>query len=252
MIELLTDLPPGVDGVRASGTISTEDYQTVMVPLLDAARREGRHLRLLYEVGPEFRGFTPGAAWEDIKLGLRSMRLFDACAVVSDIGWMRESTRLAAFFMPCPVKVFHRADRAAAVEWLRAAPESATIEQRMVGDTGVLVVEVTRPLRTLDFDAIALTADAWIESHGSLHGLVIHTRTFPGWENLGALIDHVRFIRDHHRKIVRVALAADSKVASIAPRIAEHFVHAELKVFGYDDLDAAIVWAGGPKGAKAA
>ena len=33
--------------------------------------------------------------------------------------------------------------------------------------------------------------------------------------------------------------------ASIAPRIAEHFVKAEIRVFSYDELDAAIAWAGG-------
>jgi len=252
MIEVLKDLPPGVEGVKASGRISTDDYQKVMVPLLDAARRDGRHLRFLYQIGPDFQGFTPGAAWEDIKIGLRTMRLFDACAVVSDIGWIRESTRLAGFFMPCPVKVFSVADRQTAAEWLQSLPEPASVGQRMVGDTGVLVVELTRALRRQDFDAIALTADAWIESHGSLRGLVIHTRSFPGWENLGALLHHVRFIRDHHRKIARVALAADSRMTSIAPRIGEHFIDAEVKVFGYDDLDAAVAWAGEPRGAKAA
>ncbi|MGW0885479.1 STAS/SEC14 domain-containing protein [Streptomyces sp. NPDC002671] len=30
------------------------------------------------------------------------MRLFEGCAVVSDISWIRESTRLASFLMPCP------------------------------------------------------------------------------------------------------------------------------------------------------
>src|SRR5215467_1969095 len=252
MIEVLKDLPPGVEGVKASGMISTDDYQKVMVPLLDAARRDGRHVRFLYQIGPEFKGFTPGAAWEDIKMGLRTLRLFDACAVVSDIAWVRESTRVAAFFMPCPVKVFSVADRQLAAEWLRSLPEPATVEQRMVGETGVLVVELTRALRRQDFDAIALTADAWIESHGVLRGLVIHTRAFPGWENLGALLHHVRFVRDHHRKIERVALAADSKMTSIAPRIGEHFIQAEVKVFGYDDLDAAVAWAGEPRDAKAA
>jgi hypothetical protein len=73
---------------------------------------------------------------------------------------------------------------------------------------------------------------------------VIHTREFPGWENLGSLIQHVRFVRDHHRRVGRVALASDSRLADLAPRLAEHFVQAEVRRFGYDDLDAAIMWAG--------
>ena len=60
------------------------------------------------------------------------------------------------------------------------------------------------------------------------------------------MLRHLRFVRDHHRKVRRVALAADSRLAELAPRLAEHFVHAEIKNFGYDDLDAAVVWAAGP------
>ena len=36
-----------------------------------------------------------------------------------------------------------------------------------------------------------------------------------------------------------------SKLADIAPRFAEHFIHAEIKDFGYDELDDAIAWAAG-------
>ena len=39
MIEILKDLPNGIDGVKASGMITKEDYERVFVPLLDEARR---------------------------------------------------------------------------------------------------------------------------------------------------------------------------------------------------------------------
>jgi hypothetical protein len=99
---------------------------------------------------------------------------------------------------------------------------------------------------------LAFTADSWIETHGSLAGLVIHAREFPGWENLGSFLRHVSFVRDHHRKIKRVALAADSKLASLAPMIAEHFVQAEVKSFRYDEYQRAITWASGAADSSAA
>jgi hypothetical protein len=52
-------------------------------------------------------------------------------------------------------------------------------------------------------------------------------------------------VRDHHRRVGRVALAADSKLANLAPRLAEHLVQAEVKSFGSDELDEAIAWAAG-------
>jgi len=244
VIEKLKDLPGGIDGVRAIGKISKEDYEQVFVPLLDEARREGRHIRFLYQLGPEFEGFTPGAAWEDAKIGLHFLRLFDGCAVVTDLAWIRELTRLAGFLMPCPVSVFSNTEFDGAVDWLRSLPESAAISHRLLPESGVIVVEVRQALRAQDFDSLAFTADAWIEAHGDLQGLVIHTREFPGWENLASFLRHMRFIHDHHRKVKRIALAADTKLASLAPRIGELLIQAEVKSFGYDELDAAIEWAG--------
>ena len=71
MLEKLNDVPREVVAVKAVGRLTREDYEKVLEPLIDDARREGRRLRFLYQVGPEFEGFTPGAAWEDAKLGLR-------------------------------------------------------------------------------------------------------------------------------------------------------------------------------------
>ena len=245
MLKPLIDLPAGIEGVEAVGRVSKEDYDRVMEPLLETARRDGRRLRFLYEIGPEFQGFTPGAAWTDAKLGLSNLQSFEAVAIVTDVGWIRESTRLAAFLMPCPVAVFSVADRLRAIEWLQTLSDRETVVEHVIPETGVLVVEITKALRSQDFDAIARTADAWIGAHGRLNGLVLHAKRFPGWENLGALMKHVRFVRDHHRRITRIAVSVDSPMASIAPMIAELFVNAEVKVFGYGQRDRAIEWAGG-------
>ena len=115
MLELLKDLPPGINGLRAVGKISKEDYERSFNPLIDEARRTGRRLRLLCEVGTDFKGLTPGGAWEDAKIGLRSIRLFDGFAVVSDFDWIRKSVQLFGFMMSCPVKVFGSAERTQAV-----------------------------------------------------------------------------------------------------------------------------------------
>ena len=244
MIERLKDLPPGVDGVRAMGMISKGDYERVFPSILEEARRNGHPIRFLYQVGPEFEGFTPGAAWEDAKIGIHSIRLFIGCAIVTDIAWIREWTRVAGFLMPCPMRVFANKDRDNAIAWLNSIPTESGISHRVLLESGVIVVEVKHALSAQDFDALAFAADAWIESHGGLQGIVIHAREFPGWESLGSLIRHIQFIRDHHRKVEKIALAADAKLASVAPKIAEHFIQAEVKHFGYDELDIAIAWAG--------
>ncbi|QIZ38674.1 STAS/SEC14 domain-containing protein [Saccharopolyspora sp. ASAGF58] len=248
MLEKLTHAPDGIDAVKAIGTVSKEDYEEVFEPLVESARRENRRIRLLYQFGAEFRGFTPGAAWEDTKLGFGAIQLFDGCAVVSDTWWIRESSRLAGFLLPCPVRVFGNDERDAAIDWLSSLPEGPGVSHRLVPESGVLVVEVEEPLRVQDFDALAQTADTWLNEHGDLRGLVIHAREFPGWENVSSMLRHVRFVRDHHRKVKRVALSADSKLASLVPHLAKHFVQAEVNSFRYDEIDDAITWAAGTTG----
>lgn len=251
MLERLQGLPRGVDGLKAVGKISRDDYEKIAEPLFEEARREGRRIRFLYELGPEFEGLTPGAAWEDAKIGLRSMRLFDGCAIVTDVDWLRRSVRLAAFLMPCPVKIFGGGERDSAAAWLASLPQGPAVAHRLLAESGVIVVEVKEPLRAQDFEAIAMTADSWLEAHGDLQGLVIHAREFPGWQNLPGLLGHLRFIRDHHRKVRRVALSADTKLAVLGPRIAEHFIAAEVKVFEFSELDRAVEWAAGRTSAGA-
>jgi hypothetical protein len=246
MLERLKDLPAGIDGLCASGTLSAEDYERVMVPVLEDARREGRRVRLLYQFAPEFSGFTPGAAWEDARVGLRYLRLFDGCAIVGDIAWIRDASRLAGLFMPCPVRTFPNSERASAVAWLESLAHRTGLSFRLLPEFGVLVIEVTSALRREDFDALSVVVDGWIEAHGELRGVAVHAPEFPGWQNLGGFMSHLRFVRDHHREVRRVAIAVGGELAEIAPRIVEHFVQAEVKHFDYAAFDEAIAWAGAP------
>jgi hypothetical protein len=244
MLERIDSLPPGLWGLRAKGKVSKDDYEQFVLPELEEAHRQGRRIRFVYQLGPEFGGFTPGAAWEDFRVGRQYLRLFERCAVVTDVDWVRTATRAVAALMPCPVKVFRNDSFQEAIDWL-TSPQEPSITYRMMPERGVLLIEPHGRLRAEDFDALDAAAYAWIESADrSLRGVVVHARQFPGWENLGSLLRHVRFVRDQHRKIRRVALAVDGAVAQIAPALVDHFVHAELKQFGADDLEPAIVWAG--------
>ena len=245
MLERMKDLPPPIVGLKAVGKVSRQDYEQVVEPLLEEIRREGNNVRLLYHFAPEFEGFTASGIWEDAKIGLRSMRLFEGCAVVTDLAWIRNSASLVSYLMPCPVRVFENRDLDKALEWLGTLPGPAASKARLIPQAGVIVFEVKEALQARNFDELALLADEYIQAHEKLQGLVIHAQEFPGWENLDSLMRHVRFVRDHHKKVRRIALSADFKLANVAPRLAEHFIEAEVRAFGYDELDAAVDWASG-------
>jgi hypothetical protein len=248
MLKRIADVPEGIDALAAVGTLTREDYEQSIEPLFDEARRSGHPIRLLVEIGPEYDGYTAGAAWEKTANAFRNpslVRLIEGYAVVTDLRWLHDWAHLMAFLLPFPLRVFGSDERAAAVAWLTSLPEGPGVSHRLLPEFGVLVVEVSEPLRAQDFDALAGTVDAWLETHDALPGVVVHARAFPGWENLAGMLRHFRFVREHHRAVRRVALAADGTVADLAPHLAEHFARAEVKHFDYDELDDAIAWAGG-------
>jgi hypothetical protein len=104
------------------------------------------------------------------------------------------------------------------------------------------LIEPDGPLSRGDFESIAKQIDPVIEAGGQLDGLIIKTRSFPGWESLDGLIEHFRFVRNHHRAIRRVALVTDTPLANLLPAIVSHFVSAEVRQFDFDDDDDAIEW----------
>jgi hypothetical protein len=116
------------------------------------------------------------------------------------------------------------------------------VEHSLDTVNAVLYIRPSSALEKKDFAQLAKTADPFIEKTGGLAGLIIETPSFPGWKNLGAMIDHFRFVRDHHKHIKKVGLVTDSIIGNIGELPASHFVSAEIKHFPAAQLDAATQW----------
>ena len=118
MIKLLPDLPDHVVGIDASGQVTASDYETVLIPAIKSALNIHDRIRVLYQMGPEFTGFTSGAMWDDMKLGILHFKAWEKIAVVTDVKWVANATHMFGFAMPCPVKVFSIAEFAEATKWI--------------------------------------------------------------------------------------------------------------------------------------
>jgi hypothetical protein len=119
------------------------------------------------------------------------------------------------------------------------------LEFELLQDAGVLIVRPKEALTAEDFRAVSRTVDPFIDAHGKLTGMLVEAPSFPGWDSWGALVGHMRFVRDHHRKIDRVAAVTDSTILALAPKIAEHFAHPEFKVFKSGERADALAWLQG-------
>jgi hypothetical protein len=109
-------------------------------------------------------------------------------------------------------------------------------------DEGVLVIRPAGSLEAADFQRIAHQVDPHIEANGKLRGVMVDAQSFPGWKDFAALVAHLRFVRDHHRKIEKVAAVSDSSFLAIAPKIASHFAQADVRHFAYAQMDEALDW----------
>jgi hypothetical protein len=112
----------------------------------------------------------------------------------------------------------------------------------LLRERGLLVLKPEGALRAEDFTSLAAAVDPYVEERGELRGVLVEAPSFPGWADFSALVTHLRFVKDHHRRVRRVALVTDSSVLSVAPAIAAHFVKAEVRRFDGRGRDAALAW----------
>jgi len=116
------------------------------------------------------------------------------------------------------------------------------IEHTLDTTHSILYVRPKSALEQADFEQLAKTVDPYLGETGELAGLIIEAPRFPGWEGLGAMVAHFRFVRDHHKRIKKVGLVTDSALGNVAERLASHFVSAEIRHFSAGELEAAKQW----------
>jgi hypothetical protein len=110
-----------------------------------------------------------------------------------------------------------------------------------------LLLEPSGALSRKDLDTLTERFDSYVNARDRIPNLVIRAVSFPTWTDFATLLKHLRFIREHHRLVRKVALVSDARALDIAPRIAGHFVSAEMRHFPAKDFEAALDWVAEPE-----
>lgn len=116
------------------------------------------------------------------------------------------------------------------------------LKHELLRNDSILIVRPEVPLESEDFEELSREVDPYIEDLGKLRGLMVYAESFPGWNKFAAFLSHIKFIKNHHQKIEEVAAVTDSGFLSIMPRVASHFVQADIRHFPCGDKDAALDW----------
>lgn len=116
------------------------------------------------------------------------------------------------------------------------------IEHHLDETHAILHVQPKSALAPADFEELAKLVDPFISAHGDLAGLIVETPGIPGWSSFSAMVTHLRFVRDHHRHIRKIAVVTDSSVGNLAEQVMSHFVSAEIQVFPAGQIEEARSW----------
>jgi hypothetical protein len=118
MVEQIPDLPENVLGFTAKGMVTANDYESQIIPAVEALFSRQSKVRFLYHLGEGFSGFEAAAVWDDTKLGLKHLAGWERMALVSDVEWVRAAVKILGFAIPGHVRVFHNRELAEAKRWI--------------------------------------------------------------------------------------------------------------------------------------
>jgi SpoIIAA-like len=113
-------------------------------------------------------------------------------------------------------------------------------------DGEVLGVRPEGPITREDVAALTRTADEHLAGHPKIAGVMVETRTFPGFASVDAFADYARFIADHHARVRRIALVTDSALAPVAEFMANHVVGVEMRHYPFAESATALAWLRSP------
>ena len=121
------------------------------------------------------------------------------------------------------------------------------LNYKIMEKEAILIANPKEAISVEDFNNISKDVDLFLQNNACLEGLVVYSKEFSGWENFSALINHLKFVKEHHNFIKKVAIVTDDKVLTYLPNITNHFINAQVEHFEYKDKNKAIDWIIHPK-----
>jgi hypothetical protein len=124
----------------------------------------------------------------------------------------------------------------------RGKGQSSMIHGELLRHRDIFAITPDGPLDKADFELLTEELGRFLASNQKLAGIVIRTKSFPGWRSFGAFVSHLRFVAAHHRHIERIAVVTNSRFLKVIPHVASYVVRPKIKLFGFQEEGSALVW----------
>jgi len=120
MFKIMHESEGKIVGLRATGKITDQDYQEVLIPSLETLINRYGKIRLLCFMDEGFAGIEAGAIWDDAKFFLPHRNDFEKMAVVGGPKWIELIMKLFGPLLEGEMKTFPTEQLSIAWEWIRA------------------------------------------------------------------------------------------------------------------------------------
>lgn len=117
MITIIPDTPENVAAFKASGEITREDFENLVIPHVKTKVNTFNELNYLLLLDTDLNNFTAGAWLQDALLGLQNITKWNRAAIVTDKKAVQNFTEIFSVLIPGEFRSFDKDDVYNAICW---------------------------------------------------------------------------------------------------------------------------------------
>jgi len=126
MITKLNSTPSNMVGFRATGKVTMEDFENVVIPAVNELVARTNELNYLMVIDTDLKNFTIGAWWQDAFMGLKQIGKWRRAAIVSGVEGIKKFTTIFSFIAPGEFKAFDPSELETAIYWVSEKKKEAS------------------------------------------------------------------------------------------------------------------------------
>lgn len=123
MITIISEAPENVAAFSATGDVTKEDFENLVLPHVQRKVNEYNELNYLLYLDTDLDKFTMGAWLQDALLGLKNLTLWNRAAIVTDKEGVQNFTDIFSVVMPGEFKSFPKGNLYNALYWCKNGNE---------------------------------------------------------------------------------------------------------------------------------
>lgn len=123
MITIIPDAPENVAAFNATGEITKEDFEKVVIPWVKEKVEQFDELNYVLYLDTNLDNFTMGAWLQDVFLGLKNLTKWNRTAIVTDKEGVQNFTDIFSVLMPGEFKSFPKENLYNALYWCKNGNE---------------------------------------------------------------------------------------------------------------------------------